>query len=41
MVFEMVFINCYNITDKVYRGWAGGRGVGGGWEVEGGQYHPQ
>ena len=32
--------------DELYRGWAGGRegggvGVGGGWEAEGGQYHPQ
>ena len=33
----------------MYRGWAGGRGVGwvlgvgvgGGWEAEGGQHHPQ
>ena len=32
--------------DELYRGWVGGRegggvGVGGGWEAEGGQYHPQ
>ena len=31
--------------DELYRGWAGGRGggvgVGGGWEAEGEQYHPQ
>ena len=31
--------------DELYRGWAGreggGVGVGGGWEAEGGQYHPQ
>ena len=32
--------------DELYRGWAGreggwGWGVGGGWEAEGGQYHPQ
>ena len=32
--------------DELYRGWAGRRGVGwvlgvGGWEAEGGQYHPQ
>ena len=27
--------------DELYRGWAGGRGVGGRWEAEGGQYHPQ
>ena len=33
--------------DEVYRGWGvgewegGGVGVGGGWEAEGGQYHPQ
>ena len=26
--------------DEVYRGWVGGAG-GGGWEAEGGQYHPQ
>ena len=46
LVFEMVFIDCCNITDEVYRGRASGRegggvGVGGGWEAEGGQYHPQ
>ena len=30
LVFEMVFINCCNITDEVYRGWAGwALGVGG------------
>ena len=28
--------------DELYRGWAGGGvGAGGGWEAEGGQYHPQ
>ena len=32
--------------DELYRGWAGGRGwggvgIGGWWEAEGGQYHPQ
>ena len=27
--------------DDVYRGWVGGMGVGGGWETEGRQYHPQ
>ena len=32
--------------DEVYREWAGGGGWGGrwgggGWEAEGGQYHPQ
>ena len=45
----MVFINCCNITDEVYRGGQVGQGVGGwegvgvggGWEAEGGQYHPQ
>ena len=25
LVFEMVFIDCCNITDKVYRGWVGSR----------------
>ena len=28
LVFEMVFIDCCNITNEVYRGWVGGRGVG-------------
>ena len=42
----MVFSNCCNITDRVYtegRRWGGGGGVGvgGGWEAEGGPYHPQ
>ena len=36
----MVFHNFCNIMDELYRGW-GGVGVGGGWEVEGRQYHPQ
>ena len=31
--------------DELYKGWAGreggGVGVGGGWEAEGRQYHPQ
>ena len=40
----VVFYNSCNITDEVYRGWVGGRGwgdVGGEWEAEGGQNHPQ
>ena len=28
LVFQMVFIDCCNITDEVYRGWAGREGVG-------------
>ena len=28
--FEIVFYSPCNITDVLYRGWAGGRGVGGG-----------
>ena len=38
LVFEAVFLDGCNITDGVYREWAGGRGMGGGtggWEVEG------
>ena len=30
----MVFYNSCNIMDELYRGW-------GGWEADGGQYHPQ
>ena len=26
--FETIFLNSTNITDSVYRGWAGGRGMG-------------
>ena len=43
LVFQMFFSNSCNITDWVYRGWAGGRGVGGGgggWEAEGGLRQP-
>ena len=29
LVFWIVFFSACNITDRVYRGWAGGRGVGG------------
>ena len=29
LVFQTVFFSSCNITDLIYRGWAGGRGVGG------------
>ena len=29
LVFWIVFFSACNITDRFYRGWAGGRGVGG------------
>ena len=42
--FEIVFYSPCNITDLVYRGWVGGRGVGwgggGGWQAGGGQKLP-
>ena len=34
----IVVFNSCNIRDEVYRGEVG---VGGGWEAEGGQHHPQ
>ena len=37
----VVFYNSCNITDEVYRVGGGGVDVGGGWEAEGRQYHPQ
>ena len=43
LVFQTVFFSSCNIMDWVYRGWAGGRrvgGGGGGWEAEGGLKQP-
>ena len=39
--FQTLFSGLTNIMDSVYRGWAGGRGVGDwdGWGVEGGFFH--
>ena len=33
----MIVFSTLAISGEVYRGWAGGRGVEGGWEAEGGK----